>query len=668
MTQNSPSDHPANSAPDDSSIDVSSLFEDFAPVSSADWEAKIRKDMKFDDAAYQKKMFWSTAEGVTVQPFYRKEDLQRVAHPLDARPGALPFLRGAKPAGNDWNVRHDVDDRDPKAANRRALQSLENSVDEVAFVVQPRGNALYGVDLRDGASAMQTLLDGVWLDAVPVHFYAGAAAPAVLELYAEEIQRRGLDRARAAGSVDFDPVGDFAREGRLDQEQTFAAASELLKTTAQQLPGFRCLGVSDAVYHNAGAGIALSSACALAAGSEMLTQLRDTGHSTDEICARLHFDLSVGANYFFEIARLRMFRFLWARIVREYAPADADHAARAHVHARTSRWNLTLYDPYVNMLRSTTEAMSAVLGSCDSFSGLPFDEAYEAGTEFAERVARNTQHLLKHEAHLDKVADPAAGSYYIESLTDSLARETWAIFQKIEAEGGMLAALTNGHVQQQIEAAAGAKHAAAAARKLILLGTNQYPNREEAMSKKLARPEPMPLEAGRDLGVTKVRGNANIQCTKLNEFRGAEPFEELRLATESYTASGGTVPKVYLLQFGDLAMRKARANFAANFFGCAGYEVIDEKGVDDAEEGGRAAARSGAHIVVLCSSDEEYASLGKAVIGAIESTGLKQHVVVAGFPKDVVDELKAAGAQDFIHMKANVLEVLTNFQKAFGIM
>jgi methylmalonyl-CoA mutase len=314
------------------------------------------------------------------------------------------------------------------------------------------------------------------------------------------------------------------------------------------------------------------------------------------------------------------------------------------VHAETSTFNLTLFDAHVNMLRTQTEAMSAALAGVDSITVSPFDKAYQTPDDFSERIARNQQLLLKEECHFDKVVDPAAGSYYIENLTVSIAQQAWNLFLEVEEAGGMMEAIKAGKVQEAVNASNKARHEAVSKRREILLGTNQYPNFTELS------------EGKAPMGCQCCCGGQH-ECEKpyatLDKARAASEFEELRLQTEN----SGKRPKAFMLTIGNLAMRQARAQFSCNFLACAGYEVIDNLGFPTVEEGVEAAMKAGADIVVLCSSDDEYAEYAVPAYQALNGRAM---FIVAGAPA-CMDDLKAAGIENFIHVRCNVLETLRGY-------
>jgi len=349
-----------------------------------------------------------------------------------------------------------------------------------------------------------------------------------------------------------------------------------------------------------------------------------------------------------EIAKLRAARMLWTRIAEQYKPHNPE-SLKVAIHATTGTWNKSVYDPYVNLLRLTTECMSAAIGGANAITVLPFNNTYKETDEFSARIARNIQIILKEEAYLDKVIDPAAGSYYIESLTDEIAQISWNKFREIEESGGMITVMENGSVKKDIEKVAAQRNMDIAMRKTPILGTNIFPNLKETILDEYQCPK-----------------NCNDEAY-LKLYRGAELFEELRFATEKFVKNGNTRPKVFLATYGNLAMRKARATFTTNFFGCSGYEITDEFVVKDTSSTMDEILLSGANLVVICSSDEEYAQQAGELAKAVKEKDPKITVIVAGFPKELVDQLKNDGVDDFIHMRVNAVETLARYNKLLGI-
>jgi methylmalonyl-CoA mutase len=326
----------------------------------------------------------------------------------------------------------------------------------------------------------------------------------------------------------------------------------------------------------------------------------------------------------------------------------ADEACQMHVCAITSEYNQTLFDSYVNLLRSQTETMSAALANVDSIIVTPFDKPYEQPTDFAERIARNQQLLLKEEAHFDKLVDVAGGSYTIEHLTDAIAQEAWKLFLAVEEAGGFLAEALNGNITNAINESNTKRHADAAKRKEFMLGTNQFPNFTETSEGK------QPCSA-----CCCATATDGTELPTLNTARLASEFETLRLATEKAAKQ----PIAFMLTIGNLAMRQARAQFSCNFLAAAGYKVMDNLGFKTVEEGVDAALAANADIVVICSSDDEYAEYA---IPAFQYLNGRAMFVVAGAPA-CSDDLKAAGIENFINVKSNQLGTLKEYNAKLGI-
>ena len=614
------------------------LFSDFPGVSTEAWMEKITADLKGAD--FEKKLVWKTNEGFKVKPFYRQEDLEGLKT-TEGLPGQFPYLRGTKKDDNTWYVRQDIKVECAKEANAKALDLLNKGVDSLGFNINKK-------DLCP--EYIETLLEGICAECVELNFSTCQGATVTLaNLLVEYFTKKGYDLAALKGSINYDPMGKMLAKGK-DVSNYIATAKALVEIMAA-LPKYRCITVNALELNNAGSYIAQELGYALAWGNEYLNALIEAGVSADDAAKKIKFNFGISSNYFLEIAKFRAARMLWANIVKEYNPA-CDCACKMLAHAETSTFNLTLFDAHVNMLRTQTEAMSAALAGVNSITVSPFDKAYQTPDDFSERIARNQQLLLKEECHFDKVVDPAAGSYFIENLTVSIAQQAWNLFLQVEEEGGMMEAVKAGKVQEAVNASNKARHEAVSKRREILLGTNQYPNFTEMANGKA----PMGCQCC-------CGGEHKHECEKpiatLNKNRAADEFEALRLQTEN----SGRRPKAFMLTIGNLAMRQARAQFSCNFLACAGYEVIDNLGFATVEEGVEAAMKANADIVVLCSSDDEYAELA---IPAFQALNGRAMFIVAGAPA-CMEDLKAAGIENFIHVRCNVLETLKEYNAKLGI-
>ena len=612
------------------------MFSEFPPVSTEKWEEVINKDLKGAD--YEKKLVWKTIEGFKVKPYYRAEDLENLEY-LDTNPGQKPFTRGKQSDNNVWDIRQDITEKDPAKANAIALDALKRGATSLAFCTK-------GIhDEHD----METLLKGIYPDAIKVNFTCSDNYMEILKMYVSVATKNGFDTSKLEGSCNFDMYRYALKHGdfRKGEDGDYKDAVQLVEYAKANLPGFKVLTVNGNTINNAGGNIVQELGVTLSAANDLMAHLTDLGCKADDVAKKLVFAFATGSNYFMEIAKIRAARLLWSKIVEQYKP-ECDCACKAFIHSTSSRWNKSVFDPYVNMLRTTTETMSAAIAGADSISVVPFDTAYKESDEFGYRIARNQQILLKEESYLDKIVDPAAGSYYIENLTNSIAQYAWELFVTVEEKGGFAKALRDGFVQGEVERIAAQRDMEIATRKTTILGTNQYPNLMESMGDKIDK---------KDCCCTKSEGPIKT----LREYRGAEAFERLRLATER----SGKKPKVFLLTYGNLTMRKARSGFATNFFGVAGYQIIDNPGFKNADDGVKAALEAQADVVVMCSSDDEYPEIAETVCKGLK--GKVKSIVLAGYPKEQIEMYKGLGVDEFIHVKTNVLESLTAFQKLMGI-
>lgn len=608
------------------------LFSDFSPVSTQEWMDKIVVDLKGAD--YEKKLVWRTNEGFNVKPFYRREDLEGLPT-TEGLPGEFPYIRGYKADDNTWYIRQDIEVNDAEEANKKALDLLNRGVDSLGFHVS-------AADLS--MDFIRTLLKDICCDCIELNFATCQRHTLQLaQLLTAYFKEMNYSPERLYGSLNFDPISKMLQKG-IDTSPIIAAAKPLVESLAEY-PHFRCIAVNCVQLSNAGAYIYQELGYALAWGNEYLSRLVEAGVPADEAARRIKFHFGISSNYFMEIAKFRAARMLWANIVKAYNPAD-ESACRMAVHAETSTFNLTLFDAHVNLLRTQTEAMSAAIAGVQSITVTPFDKAYETPDDFSERIARNQQLLLKEESHLNRIIDPAGGSYYIETLTASIAKQAWNLFLSVEDEGGMVKAILSENIQNAVNQSNKSRHEAVSKRKEILLGTNQYPNFNELSGGKT----PVEHRCGCSHGHEGASSFA-----RLDTSRAASEFEALRLQTEQ----SGKRPKAFMLTIGNLAMRQARAQFSCNFLACAGYQVIDNLGFPSVEEGVKAAIEAQANIVVLCSSDDEYAEYA---IPAFKELAGRAMFIVAGAPA-CMDELKAAGIENFIHVRCNVLDTLKAYNE-----
>ena len=608
------------------------LFTEFPPVPTEKWEEVITADLKGAD--YERKLVWKTGEGFNVRPYYRAENLEGIKF-LGSQAGEFPYVRGTH-AHNRWRVHQTVSVVCPKEANAEALKILNAGVDSLGFCIASADFSAADLDM---------LLKDICIPAVEITF-CGEKMANVAELVLAKVEKEGIAKEDVRIAFCIDPLvkglsskGDFCSP---NGEKCIARIVELIHKT-KEYKHVRIVTVAGQTFGNSGSTIVEELAFTLSAGHDYLVRLTDAGLDVDAAARKLRFSFSVSSNYFMEIAKFRAARMLWANIVKGYGPAK-NCACKMHIHAETSRWNQTVYDPYVNMLRGTTEAMSATIAGVHSLEVMPFDASFENPTEFSKRIARNVELLLKNESHFDQVVDPAGGSYYVENLTQSIAAEAWKLFLEIEEKGGYTEAYKAGLIVERIKASAAAKDKNIATRRQTLLGANQYPNFTEVAGKEITAES-----------VTRKQAEGNV----LVPYRGAMAFEEMRLHVDR----SGKEPKAFMLTCGNLGMARARSQFSCNFFACAGIKVIDNTYFKSIEEGVKAALESKAQIVVVCASDDDYAEAAPKIKELLCGKAI---LVVAGAPA-CAPELEAQGITNFINVKSNVLETLKFYLKEMGI-
>jgi methylmalonyl-CoA mutase len=614
------------------------LFDQFPPVTTKEWMDKIQADLKGAD--FNKKMVWKTNEGFEVKPFYRTEDIENLMY-INSLPGEFPYIRGTKIKSNNWHVKQNIKVSDYAQANKKALDILMKGVDSPVFIIEDPDSV--------SEDNFNILLREIHLESIETNFQPNGKAREILEILVKIATDRKLNLSEIRGAIEADPLSRLMLNGTLciPEEVGFDYLASL--TTASELmPNLRTIHLNASNFNNAGADIVEELAFGIAMGSEYLAQLTARGLNPCFSASKIRFSFGVGSDYFPEIAKLRAARLLWSTVLNGFDPGNCE-GIKMDIHSVTSEWNKTLFDPYVNMLRTQTEAMSAILGGTDSLTVEPFDIVFRQPDEFSERIARNQQLILKEESYFDKVADPSAGSYYIENLTRLIADSAWKLFVGIEEQGGFLSALHSGYIQSVLTDSASKRRSAVATRKTVFVGTNQFPLPAEN------------LLAGVDTkrAFRENSGSSDAVVEPVGLFRGAEEYERIRIAVSRASKR----PVVFLFTIGNPAMRKARAQFSCNFFGSAGYKIIDNPGFGSIEEGIESFLASSADILVICSSDEEYIVFAPEIYLRLKDKAI---IVVAGNPAST-EELKTKGLDLFIHLKSDVPGVLGCFNERLGI-
>ena len=696
-------------------------LDEFTPPTDEEWKAACEALLK--GAPFEKKMFTKTYEGITFDPMYTRKHTEDIL-PKGVMPGMGDYLRGVDAAGyigKPWGIAQACDETLPAENNELLRHENDKGATIYHIVLDTASRA--GVDARQAEAVgdtgtsvttvedMHVLLTGLDLAKFPLYVYAGANAVPLLALVAAARRASGEDMAEVRGIVGADPIGALAADGKLPVSldahyDSLAAAARWATVNA---PHLRTVFVRSDVYSNGGANDVQEVASVLATATAYLRALCERGLTIDEAASQIAFAFSMGANFFLQIAKLRAVRPLWAQIVGAFG--GSAEAQKMRIHARPALFFKTIYDPYVNMLRNTTEIFSGVVGGIDSFESAPFDEPIRKGDEFSRRIARNVQIMLQEEFGLLQPIDPAGGSWAVETLTRQMKEKIWAEFQRIEKEGGIIAALRAGSLQESVAAVLAARFKNADLRRDRIVGNNMYPNMTETLLETRAE-DTAALKAQRtadidaylsdidvkhrdealaslrqahsvdhaveaalagatiaELMTAVTEGNGAETVTAIAPHRWSERFEALRQRTEEYKAEKNDNVKIFLANMGPIPQHKARADFTTGFLQVGAFEVLGNDGFKTVEEAVDAARASGADAVVICSTDATYPEIVPALAPKLHEVLPKARVFLAGAaPKDLLETYKEAGIDEYISVRANCYEILESLQKQKGMI
>lgn len=705
------------------------LLGEFSAATYDEWHEAALKLLK--GAPFEKRMYTKSYEGITLQPIYFQQDLADVPH-LDSFPGFAPYLRGNTVDGyktTPWEVAQTIGARTPEDFQKALNQDLKKGLTAIKLHLDEPGRK--GIDPEQSPpddvgtngvaintpEDLQTALKTVELSTTLIFFQAGTAAISLAAFLAIVAQKRDVPLHEIRASLGMDPLGMLAIEGALPYslDVAYKKMAALTHWAIEQAPQFRTILVDGTAYHESGGDAVQELTFAIATAVDYLRAMLSAGLTIDEVAPRVQFAFALGTNYFMEIAKLRAARVMWAKAVKAFG--GNEDSQKMSIHAKTSKRNKTILDPYVNMLRATVEGFAGVIGGSESLDVGCFDVLVRTPNEFSRRIARNTQTILREEAHLDEVIDPAGGSWYVERLTDELARKAWKLFQDVEKQDGMAACLQKNIVQKQCEEDARQRSANLSTRKDVLVGTNMFanvgeeylkPDEDDYLSLKVERSEYLAhyrqahdetlvsssleklsrqmsvdvsrlvesaiaaAKSGATLGeieqALRVKSDGGVKAASLGLFRTAVLFERLRMSTELFIKQSGYHPQIFLLNMGPVPQHKARADFSAGFFEVGGFEVLKNQGFFTVEEAVKSAISTAAQIFVICSTDETYPELVPALTERIKASRPGALVVVAGYPKEHIDAFHDAGVDEFIHLRANQYEILQRLMKVLGIL
>ncbi|MFF2875950.1 methylmalonyl-CoA mutase family protein [Gottfriedia sp. NPDC057991] len=683
------------------------LFAEFPKPTVQEWRDVVEKSLK--GATIEEKLVTKTYEEIILKPMYVEEDIANYPY-LNAQPGEFPFVRGTSEQGyleKPWEISQELDCSSPMEFNCVAKHDLDKGqtmlkiqLNESLETTSKNNNSNKGLILTS-INDFRIAFQNINLEEVPLYIETVNGGQAFFGSFIAYLQQQNYDFNKINGFIGMDPISNLVKEGTLPYslENAYKMMAEITKWSINHTANLRNILVQSHPYHDAGGNAVQELAFAISTGLEYLREMDNQQISLDDAATKILFSFSVGSNFFMEIAKLRAARMIWARIIKELGGNEASQ--KMNIHSRTSAWTKTIYDPYVNILRGTVEAFAGVIGGSDSLHVSPFDESIKSSDEFSRRIARNTHLILEKESNLSKVSDPAGGSWYIESLTYSLAEKAWELFQKIEEKGGMVKAIQEGFPQALVRQVAEEKSSNIKNRKVKFIGTNIYPNLNETglEKKELDRAdvevtkenfeggsehfvlqsscsiEDIIDAANNGASITNIINAMNLvdsellSVNQLNIHRGAQPYESLRQNSQSYKNSTGEFPTVFVANFGQVAAYKPRTDFVTDFFEVGGFKVLQNKGFTSIDEVIESFKKSESTIVVICSTDDQYSEVVPTITNQIKTINPNAKVLLAGKPSiDDMNLYKQVGIDDFIHINVNNFEKLQNLQKDGGIL
>ncbi len=691
-------------------------LDEFEIPSYEEWKQACIELLK--GAPFEKRMLTKTYEGITLEPMYFHNTTEPIL-PKQSYPGAGDYLRGATPNGYvnaPWGIAQACDETFPDENN----ELLKHEID--------KGSTIYHVKLdcatkkakdareceRLGCGGVsittlgdaETLLAGLKLDKYPLYVYAGESSLPILALIVAAVKKNGGDVSKLRGFIGANPIAELATNGKLNQplDKLYDEMAAAAKWAVKNAPELKTVFVNSDVFSNGGANDVQELAYTLSAAVSYLRAMLERGLTIDEAAEQIQFGFSIGANFFMQIAKLRAIRPIWAQVIKAFG--GSEKVQHIHVHARPASFFKTIYDPYVNLLRGTTQLFSAVVGGLESYENAPFDEPIRKGDEFSRRIARNMQIILQEEFGLMQPIDPAGGSWAVETLTKQIKEKIWAEFQTVEGKGGIVAALKENYPQDEIAKILDARFKAIASRRDRIVGNNMYANMiEERLD---PRPEDFAEnKKARTAAIEKFLGGVNAKdaiskidaanfdtvvdaaaagatiaeiraalgtgdsetVKAIEKHRWSEKFEQLRETTEKFKAEKNDNVKIFLANMGPIPQHKARADFSTGFLQVGAFEVIGNNGFDSVEAAAEAAKNSGADAVVICSTDATYPEIVPALAPKLHEVLPNATVYLAGTaPAELVETYKNAGIDDYINIRSNCYQTLTAMQKKKGMI
>jgi methylmalonyl-CoA mutase len=700
------------------------LLTEFIPPTYEEWKQAVEAMLK--GKPFEKAMFTKTYEDIVLKPIYRQEDVENLPH-INDLPGEGVSVRSSRVSGylqDSWAVAQEQTDYLPEEVNATLMNELNRGLTKVNLRVDyasahgKNPQKLEGDNRYRGTSItsledLRTILKDVSLEHIEIDINAGIMAPAYLAMLKALAEERKISSNLLAGCIGLDPLAVLVTDGKLDTDldQSLNYMACMTDWAVKHAPKMRTILIDTTPYGDNGASITQELAVAFNTATYYVNSLQERGLKVQDILQHIQFNLTIGSQFFMEIAKFRAFRIMWKNFISSYVE---DCQIPAYVHAKTSLWNKTKFDAYVNILRTSTETFSAVLGGINSLQVTHLDELIGRPSQFTRRIARNQQIIINEETNMYRLIDPAGGSWYIESMTAEIAEKAWELFQTYEAEGGIIVALQDSLIQDDITDVAELKMKNVGSRKDVIIGSNMFANLEEkkvefdeaSLDKKIeARIEKIfnfvaekdkentsqcscscnkkcDCSSGHDKHILDEISqyfvtNGTIAEVYANMWSKSETFEVTPLVRQRATSqiedlrnkveSANVKTSVFLANYGPLAQFKPRADFAKGFFEVGAYDVLNNTGYTDVNEMIKAAVESKSKIICICSTDDAYTEFVPEFASKIKEQIEGVTLILAGYPKEQIASYQEAGVDEFIHVKANCYAILNSLWTKVGV-
>ncbi|MFC0557746.1 methylmalonyl-CoA mutase family protein [Halalkalibacter alkalisediminis] len=667
-------------------------FNEFPIPTYEQWRTTTEKALK---GRSFETLMTTLLDDIILEPMYQQKDLDDCST-LVNEPGVFPFVRGNQNGPKAWKISQELEAATPKLLNETLRYDLARGQNVIHLVLSNEmkngkkpivSEKEIGTPLFDFDDLKQTL-EGIDVSEQSIYVDAGIVSLPLLAAFQ-------LISDQLEGTIASDPIHQLATEGELTYSLTASfdhmkSAVEWAKLKHENL---RTVLVQTHIYHNGGVSAAKELAIALSTGVRYVSELMERGVSADDAGKAMTFSFSIGSDFFSELAKIRTARLLWATIMKEFG-AEAE-AQKMRIHARTSAFTKSRQDPYVNLLRGTSEAFAAAVAGVDSLHVSPLDEAIQRSSAFSRRIARNTSLILQEEAYVGVTADPAGGSWYVEHLTEQLAKEAWKAFLQIEQSGGIIESLKSKLIQTWVDQTWEKRKADVESRKQTVLGSNRYVDVAEKLPPKSEIDEvewnnfarkldknvvmkgverPKTLKEMEDLLLENrpfhllhnllQEGIPERGVARLTSRRLAEPFEKLRNKMSKIEEKLGKRPTALLIGLDTLAEHKPRVDFSSEFFQSAGFDIKRSVPVKDVN--GAVEAAKDSSLIVVCGSDVSYHAQALAIVQAITSDH-DCFIYLAGRPSEELrKDLMNSGLHGIIHVKSNAYHVLDELLEEIG--